>query len=147
MWRPAAVVTLPYPDWQPGNQSCDASEEDEQRRSPEAAGPAAAIQHPQEASGSWRAGFSWNICLDLLHQFASGWTEDAVFNVPHSRQTSQQLRRIKSSLFLRFYPSNLGSLSTKRERLACRPARPLIVALPFSLCLLSLNVPLCPRCL
>lgn len=105
MWRPAAVVTLPYPDWQPGNQSWDASEEDEQRRSPEAAGPAAATRHPREASGSWRAGFSLNICLDLLHQFASGWTEDAVFNIPNSRQTSQQLRRIKGSLFLSFIPA------------------------------------------
>lgn len=102
----------------------------------------AATQHPREASGSWRAAFSLSICLDLLHQFASGWTEDAVFNVPHSRQTSQQLRRIKGSLFLRFYPGNLGSLSTKGERLACRPACPL----SFSLCVLSLNVPLCPRC-
>lgn len=105
MWRLAAVVTFPDPGWQPGNQSWDASEEDKQRRSPEAAGPAAATRHPRKASGSWRAGFSLNICLDLLHQFASGWTEDAVFNVPYSRQTSQQLRRIKGSLFLGFIPA------------------------------------------
>lgn len=61
MWRPAAVVTLPYPDWQPGNQSCDASEEDEQRQSPEAAGPAGS--HPA-SSGSLRklAG-----CFQLEH--------------------------------------------------------------------------------